>query len=280
MSATPSAEPKTLLERPTLRVETATAKPWRGLAYITLAQPDKLNALSGQSLEDLRAAAELLDAHLEHRVVIVRGEGRAFSAGADLRAPAEDTSGLTWQERRERAQRGLHAMNAIERMRAFTIAAVQGYAIGGGFLLMIACDLRVAADDVVFLIPEVELGLPLTWGGVPRLVREVGPARAKELVALCERFGAADADRMGLLNRVVPAQDVEAAAHALAARALEMPAGPVAMTKDQVNAAAEAMTPAQTRFLEADALVSSAQDPGAADARGRYLTRNLNKISR
>ena len=248
-----------------------------GLAFLTLSRPEKLNALSSRTLEDLVEAARYLDAQLAHRVVIVRAEGRAFSAGADLTSPPEDLAAAPWQSRREASQRGLRAMSAIEQMRALTIAQVQGYAIGGGLLLMLACDLRVAADDVVFFIPEVELGLPLTWGGVPRLVREIGPALTKELVITCRRFGAGEAARLGLLNRVVEDERLPEAALELARTVLRMPAGPTVMTKDQVNAAAESMAPALTSFLEADALVASSKDPGARSARAAYIERSLGK---
>ena len=117
--------------------------------------------------------------------------------------------------------------NAIEQMRAVTIAQLHGYAVGGGFLLAVSCDLRVAAEGTAFFIPEVELGIPLTWGGVPRMVRELGPALTKELVMTCRRFDAREAKEMRFLNRVVPADRLEAEARALAASVLAMPAVPV-----------------------------------------------------
>ena len=154
-------------------------------------------------LSELARAAAWFDGRSEVDVVVLRGEGRAFCAGADLRAMGA-ASELNWRQRREAGQLGRRAMDALEQMRALTVAQVQGYAVGGGFLLMAACDLRVVAEDAVFFIPEVELGLPLAWGGVPRMVREIGPALTKELIITCRRFGPSEVAPM--VNRIVPAE--------------------------------------------------------------------------
>ena len=179
------------------------------LGRLTLARPDRLNAMGATMLRELAEAARWFDRQPEVRVVVVSGAGRAFSAGADLQdrpiAAAAPESGNAWAVRREVGQYGLRMADAIEQMRPITIAQVHGYAVGGGLVLMAACDLRVAAEDTVFSIPEIELGIPLAWGGIPRLVREIGPALTKELVITCRRFTAAEAKAAGLINRVVPA---------------------------------------------------------------------------
>jgi enoyl-CoA hydratase/3-hydroxypropionyl-coenzyme A dehydratase len=167
--------------------------------------------------------------------------------------------------------------NAIEQMRAITIAQIHGYAVGGGFLLAVSCDLRVAAEDATFFIPEVELGIPLTWGGVPRMVRELGPAMTKELVMTCRRFDAREAKELRFLNRLVLAEHLEAETRALAASVLAMPAAPVVITKDMANAAAEAMAPARTAFLDGDALMGVSSDPASQEYRAAYAARTLTK---
>jgi len=255
------------------------------LGFLTLDRPDRLNAMNGTMLAELAEAAYWFDRNLDVRVVIVRGEGRAFCAGADLKGASTSGSpsapppgSASWQARREAGQRGLRMANAIEQMRAVTIAQLHGYAVGGGFLLAVSCDLRVAADDVVFFIPEIELGIPLTWGGVPRLVRELGPALAKELVMTCRRFGAQEAKEWRFLNRVVPAARLDAEARSLAASVLAMPAVPVVVTKDQVNAAADAMVPARlSAGLEGDALLGVSADPASQESRVAYAARTLRK---
>lgn len=258
--------------------ETITIETRGELGYLTLNRPDRLNAIGATMLADLVEAARWFDARLEVRVVIVRGEGRCFSAGADLRDPSSVAGGDDpWQVRRETGQRGLRMINAMEQMRAVTIAQVHGYAVGGALLLMTACDLRVAADDAVFFIPEVELGIPLAWGGIPRLVREIGPALTKELVMTCRRFTPAEARAAGLLNRVVPADQVASEAEALAGQILAMPSGPVVATKDHVNAVAQAMAPALTASSDGDALLGALNDPAGADARERYMAKTFGK---
>ena len=156
-----------------------------GVGHLTLSRPDRLNAIGVGMMREIAEAARWFDGQPEVRVVVVSGEGRAFCAGADLKdppvaaaAPREDR---TWAERREVGQLGLRMADAVEQMRAVTIAQIHGYAVGGGLVLMCACDLRVAAENAVLSIPEVDLGIPLAWGGIPRLVREIGPALTKEL---------------------------------------------------------------------------------------------------
>jgi enoyl-CoA hydratase/carnithine racemase len=131
----------------------------------------------------------------------------------------------------------------------------------------------------VFFIPEVELGIPLTWGGVPRLVRELGPALTKELVMTCRRFGAQEAKDARFLNRVVPSDRLDAEARALAASVLAMPAVPVVITKDQVNAAADVMVPARTGYLEGDVLLGVTADQASQEIRRGYAERTFGKRS-
>jgi enoyl-CoA hydratase/carnithine racemase len=251
------------------------------LGRLTLNRPERLNALGATALRELAAAAHWFDERPEVRVVIVSGEGRAFSAGADLRdlpiAAAAPDSGNAWAVRREVGQYGLRMADAIEQMRAITIAQVHGYAVGGGLVLMAACDLRVAADDAVFSIPEIELGIPLAWGGIPRLVREIGPALTKELVITCRRFTPAEAKAAGLVNRVVPAERLAAETEELAFEVIGKPAVPVIITKEHVNAVARTMGAGLTGFADGDVLLGVASDPESRAAGAAYLERLLGR---
>ena len=255
-----------------LRVEGA-------LGRLILNRPERLNALGATSLRELAQAARFFDEQPEVRVVIVSGRGRAFSAGADLHdtpvSGASPKSGLPWPLRREAGQLGLRMADAIESMRAVTVAQVQGYAVGGGLVLLAACDLRVAAEDAVFSIPEIDLGIPLAWGGIPRLVREIGPALTKELVMTCRRFTPAEARAAGFLNRVVPAAALEAEVEALARELLEKPSVPLTVTKEHVNSVARAMGAGRTAFADGDGLIAAVFDPESIEAARRYRERTF-----
>ena len=261
--------------------ETLAASVEGSIGRLVLNRPDRLNAIGAMMLRELVHAARWFDAQTEVRAVIVSGAGRAFSAGADLRdspmAGAGPRSGASWAERREVGQLGLRMADAIESMRAVTIAQVHGYAVGGGVVLAAACDLRVAADDAVFSIPEVELGIPLAWGGIPRLVREIGPALTKELVMTCRRFTPAEAKAAGFLNRVVPAERLAAEAESLAREVAAMPSVPVIITKEHVNAVTRTMGAGSTAFADGDALLGAAFAPESLEAGSKYLDRTVRR---
>jgi enoyl-CoA hydratase/carnithine racemase len=246
------------------------------ICRLTLNRPDRLNAMSSKMLRELVEAAQWLDSQSEIRVVIVRGAGRAFSAGADLNDSSRNDPAATWLARRETAKAGSKMMDAIESMNAITIASVHGYAVGGAVLLIAACDLRIAADDARFSIPEVELGIPLTWGGIPRLVREIGPAMTKELVITCREFTADEAKAIGFINRVVPPDELAAHTTELAERIVEMPAVPIAITKEHVNAVSRAIA-GNTSYADADVLMGSLAAPEGLEARKAYIERRLHR---
>jgi enoyl-CoA hydratase/carnithine racemase len=160
-------------------------------------------------------------------------------------------------------------------MRAVTIAQVHGHAVGGGVVLMAACDLRVVAEGTVLSIPEVDLGIPLAWGGIPRLVREIGPALTKELVMTCRRFTPEEARAAGFVNRVVPEAHLEAEARALAQELAAKPAVPVIVTKEHVNAVTRAMGAGLTAFADGDVLLGAVFDPESLEAARRYRDRTF-----
>lgn len=238
------------------------------VARLTLGRPDKLNALSPALLGELIDAARDLDDRPEVKVVVVAGAGRAFCSGFDLGAfAAQEGEGRT----RETADLGRRMAEAVTGMRALTIAQVHGHCVGGGLVLAASCDLRLAAEDTVFSIPEVELGIPLAWGGIPRLVREIGPAMTKELVLTCRPFGAEEGRALGLLNRVVPAPELAEAADALAAQLAQRSALTLTATKAHVNAAAEDLASTADAVRDADVLLAAVADPESRAAAARYL---------
>jgi len=209
--------------------------------WVWLRRPERRNALDATALEEIADCFASLQTRFETRVVVLGGRGPSFCAGADRKDPPGAArmragSGATPRERRHAAQLGRRALEAIERLDAVTIARLHGHAIGGGFALALACDFRVAAEDTALAIPEVDLGIPLAWGAVPRLVRDVGALRARELILLCESIDAAQALAWGLVNRVVPAERLDAAVSELAERLAAKPELAVHMTKTQLRA--------------------------------------------
>jgi len=206
-----------------LDLTTATVELDGPVGRLWLDRPDKLNPLSTTTLEELATAARWFDAQPEVKVVVIGGRGRAFSAGADVTsfgAPDPDRSP------RDAADAGRRMADAVEAMEAVTIARIHGHCVGGGVVLAAACDLRVAAEGTRFSIPEVDLGIPLAWGGIPRLVREVGPAATKELVLTCRAFSPEEAQRLGLVNQVVPLDALDAEVEELAATLATRPPSP------------------------------------------------------
>lgn len=243
---------------------------------ITLNRPEKLNPLSTTTLNELVLAARYLDTLPTVKVVVVAGNGRAFSAGADLAsfATRRDRGGpATVGATREAADAGRRMADAIEAMNAVTVARLHGHCVGGGVVLAAACDLRVAADDTRFVIPEVDLGIPLAWGGVPRLVREIGPARTKELVMTCRPFDATEALAVGFVNRMVPAAGLSAAVDELVGRLAAKSALTLTATKRHANAVTESMVGTTRAWNDADSLVTALRDPESRAAGTAYLKR-------
>ncbi|MGH7289280.1 MAG: enoyl-CoA hydratase/isomerase family protein [Myxococcota bacterium] len=238
------------------------------IGRLTLNRPEKLNPLGARTLRELAEAARWLDAQDDLRVVVVRGAGRAFSAGADLSA----FSGRPELSPREAADLGREMADALEAMRPLTIAAIHGWCVGGGLVLAAACDLRIASDEARFSIPEVDLGIPLAWGGIPRLVREIGPALTKELVLTCRPFDAAEAKAAGFLNRVVPAARLDAEVEALARALAEKASLALFATKRHVNAVTGQMVGTARSWSDADGLAVALADPECGEVRKRYLS--------
>ncbi|MEO8432459.1 MAG: enoyl-CoA hydratase-related protein [Acidobacteriota bacterium] len=180
-----------------VRVETS-----GGVATLTVDRPEKLNALNAQVMESLGRAIAGVESDAALRCVIVTGAGeKAFIAGADI----GELSKLTPVEGREHARRGQALLDRIERLSIPSIAAINGFAYGGGLELAMACTMRVASENVRMGLPETSLGILPGYGGTQRLARIVGRPKAYELVLTAEKgLTAAEAERIGLVNRVVP----------------------------------------------------------------------------
>ncbi len=213
---------------------TGVEDPARHVALVTLDRPAQLNALNDALLMALASALERLDTDPDCRCVVITGAGeRAFAAGADIKELIDQTT--------ESLVEGgsFDAWDRVRRVRKPLIAAVRGYALGGGCELAMACDMIVAGDDAQFGQPEIKIGVIPGAGGTQRLTRAVGKARAMELILTGRPIDAREADALGLLTSVVPAEATLAAALALAGRIAAMPPLAVIAAKEAVRAAFE-----------------------------------------
>lgn len=236
------------------------------IAYVWLNRPERLNALNALALEEIAAVFIELQRHFDTPVIVLGGRGRSFCAGADRKDPPAARmakgSGAGPRERRYAAQLGRRALQAIAGVEAITIARLHGHAIGGGLALALACDLRLAAVTTTFQIPEVDLGIPLSWGAVPMLAAEIGAARAKELILLCEQFDASVAERYGMLNRVVADEALDGTVNDWAQRLAAKPDWAVHMTKTQFRAYAQMLPLGDVTEADGDLLASAVyEDP-------------------
>jgi enoyl-CoA hydratase/carnithine racemase len=197
-----------------------------GIGRLTLDRPDALNALNRELTTALEDALARLRQMSEIRVLIVAGKGRGFCAGNDLNEMAD----LSPADAEALANRQAILMDAFARLPQVTIAAVHGFALGGGCMLAAAQDLRVAAEDARFGLPEVSLGFAPAYG-IARLCDVLGGAHARDLILTARIIEAPEALRLGLVTRVVPSGELADAANALAAEIAQHPAGGLAAAK-------------------------------------------------
>lgn len=240
------------------------------IGRIVLDRPETRNALSVGVQESLTEAPSWFADRPEVSVVVVTGAGPSFSAGADLSSIRTLFAG---GGSIEHADLGRRMAAAIGGIRAVTIASIRGHCVGGGLVLAAACDLRIAADDAAFSIPELDLGIPLGWTGVPLLVRELGPALAKELVLTCRPAGADELVRHGFLNRVVPVDGLLEATETLAEAVAARPRTAVVEDVRSLRRAADLLVDPAAWSTDAALLMSAARDPESVESATRRLER-------
>ena len=203
-----------------------------GVAFVTINRPDKLNALNDATVAEIDAAFAAIAADPATRGVVLTGAGeKAFVAGADIAELATQSP----VDGKERSIRGQRVLDRIERLGKPVIAAVNGFALGGGCELAMACHVRIASENAKLGTPEVKLGIMCGYAGTQRLPRLVGKGRALEMLLTGEMVDAAEALRIGLVNRVVPRDKLLAEAEGLMRKMLAN--GPVSLrfTLEAVN---------------------------------------------
>lgn len=203
-----------------------------GIALLTINRPKALNALNSETLAELNTCLAELENNEEVKVVILTGSGeKSFVAGADI----SEMVNATPAEGRKMGLLAREAFGRLENMPQVTIAAVNGFALGGGCEISMACDIRVASENAKFAQPECGLGILPGFGGTQRLPRLVGKGRAKELIFTCDMISADEAFRMGLANHVVPQAELIDYCKSMAGRIMKNGPFAVALAKQAIN---------------------------------------------
>lgn len=232
------------------------------VSVVTFNRPKKANALDRTHLEEIEAVAHSFRDDPETRAVVFTGAGKHFSSGADLSPnpdPIDQNAALVL--RRRRARVGERAVQAILDIDQITVAAWNGAAMGGGACLATAMDFRIGAHDCFMQYPEIEIGVNLMWRSLALLVRLAGPSRTKRLVAGGERILADELHQWGILDQVVPAQDLLDKAMDWAHSYARLPPIPQQMIKQSVNAIANALDTAIMHMdVDQNLLTASTED--------------------
>lgn len=237
--------------------------------WLTLNRPEKLNALNDDIRNSLDSAIDELRTNPEVSVVVLRGAGRSFSAGADIdgwgTGPKND-----WVHRHHRNGAWQRTLDAFEALPQVTVGSLHGHCIGGGALLAAACDLRVGDGTLRVRIPELALGIPLTWAGVPRLAREIGLPLTRDLVMTARELDASAALASGFLQRIAPAGSLSDATAQVVEELLAMPPGPLVLTKALTSALGRSQT-LVAGWADADVLAWSLREDESRTAAAAYI---------
>ncbi|MFW6066864.1 MAG: enoyl-CoA hydratase/isomerase family protein [Myxococcota bacterium] len=238
----------------------------QSISTITVARPDRMNALDAEVLQDLEEAVRQVEEHSETRCAILTGEGKAFVAGADIDA----MRGMGPDAARDFARKGHAVFASLEALRIPVIAAVNGFALGGGCELALACDFIYASQTAKFGQPEVKLGIIPGFGGTQRLARRVGVALARELIYSGAMITAQEAHRIGIANRVLPSDQLLPEARSTAEAIAQM--GPLAVASaKRIILKGEGLPLAEANPLEVDAFAELFGSDDQSEGMGAFL---------
>jgi enoyl-CoA hydratase/carnithine racemase len=241
------------------------------VARLVLNRPSKLNALNDEVRLGLAAALSSLEERPDVSVLVISGAGRCFSAGADLLSTSYPAVAGSWAAQRHATGTWQRLLDQLGRVPQVTIARLHSHVVGGAVLLAAACDLRIASSDTVVRIPELAIGIPLTWAGVPLLVREVGLPVARDWVMTCRAVSADELLRTGYATRVVPSASLDAAVEECVASLVDLPPGPLSMTRSMFASIGRSTPAMAAGWGDADHMRWSMTEDEYREAARRYL---------
>ncbi len=249
-----------------LDLTTIELEPDGDVLRVWLNRPEARNAHNQAMIGEVGDLFIALNTTPDHRVVVLGGRGKSFCAGADRkeRAPVPEDARLA----RYTGQLGRRAARAIEDCDAVTVARVHGHAIGGGCCFGASCDFRVTTADALWYVPEVELGVPLPWGATPRLIQEIGMARARQMILTSQRVDGRRAAEWGLAHEVVDSEDdLDAAVDRWVERLLDMPPLSSNMAKYQLRGYSQLHRLGDLSEFDGDGSAAAIRSP---DAEARF----------
>lgn len=238
------------------------------IATVWLDRPDRGNALDARLMQALIDAAQQLSQRDDLRALVIRGRGKHFSVGADLKTPPPERQTLLI--RRRVAETGARLMRALQDVRQPTICALHGAANGGGACIASACDFRIATTEAQVGYGEVRLGMPLMWHALPLCVRLVGPARAKQMIMSGRMFDAATLQRWGFIDEVTAPEELDTHVDTWAAEYAALPPIAVQMIKRSINAVSGALD-AAVMHMDADQFLLAARSDDYREGVAAFL---------
>ena len=232
------------------------------IAVVRFDRGDAVNALSRALIRELVEAARRFEDDAETSAIVLTGAPGVFTLGFDLKDPANaDVRAVGLAERRKMTQLGARLCRAWEDLEPMTFVAMEGWCVGGGAALAVACDIRIMGEGGTVYVPEIERGMNMGWQSVPRIVNLVGPAKAKRIVVMAERIAARQAREWGLVDEVAPRGGALDRALEMAERVAALPPVQVRMCKQGINAAANALNNAVSVMdLDQFLLAQSSED--------------------
>lgn len=240
------------------------------VATVRFDRGDRINALSVQVLRDLTQVARVLRDDVQTSAVILTG-GKVFSGGADLADPAiQQRAAASLLERREMLRAGPDMCDAWEALDQVTIVAIEGFCIGGGVALSVSCDFRVMGKSAYFRLPEIPLGMNMSWHTQPRVLNLVGPSRAKQLTIFGEKVDAETAEKWGLADEICDDGAALATARRWADKVAALPPVSIRMAKRGITQAATALNAVST-FMDADQFALAATSDDHREAVNAFL---------